>query len=254
MTEPRQIKRYGWIRQNPDWRDYRFTVPAALTLPRHVDLHAKCPPIWNQGNLGSCTAHGSLRAYVADRMRQGYSAFMPSRLMQYYDSRWLEGTTLIDVGATCRDSIKAIAKWGACPENLWPYDINKFNRKPPAAAYTEAAKHKAIEYQAVSQDLYSIKAALAQGFPIVFGFSVYQNFEESETTKSGLVYMPSGANIGGHCVCAVGYNSRNYLMFANSWGTSVGDPDYPGHYWMPPDYFLNPNLASDFWIIKSVQP
>lgn len=245
--------RFGWRRQNPDWRDRTYAVPIGMALPSHFDLYGKMPPIWSQGNLGACTAHGTLRAWCIDRQRQGFPQMMPSRLLQYYDSRALEGTVLIDAGASCRDAIKATAQWGACDEALWPYNTALYARKPPDAAYADAARHKTIAYQAIPQNLYAIKAAILAGNGVVFGFQVYQNFEAGPTPRTGLMYMPEGADIGGHCVCAIGWNSNNYILCANSWGTRWGDPDHPGCFWMPPEYITYPQLASDFWVIQAVQ-
>jgi C1A family cysteine protease len=253
MTDPIKIEGYGWKRQNPDWRDHTFAVPAAVALPRHFDLLDKMPAIWDQGRLGSCTAHGTLRAAVMAGMKEGHAGFMPSRLMQYWDSRYLEGTTLFDAGAMCRDAIKAVANWGMADESLWPYDISKFAQKPPAAAYAAGAAHKAIEYEAVAQSLYALKVAIFSGCAVVFGFSVYESFESQEVARTGLMPMPAGGYIGGHCVAAIGWNSRNYILCVNSWGDRWGDPDFPGCFWMPPDYITNSRLASDFWIIKSIQ-
>lgn len=253
--EPWKIEGYGWKKQQPDWRDHVFAAPAEMPLPNHVNLTASSPPIWSQGNLGSCTAHGTLRAYWMARKKQKQALFMPSRLLQYYNSRWLEGTSLIDAGATCRDAIKAIAKWGICDESLWPYNIKAFNKMPSKSVYAEAEKHQAIAYQAVPQNLYAIKSALAQGNAIVFGFTVYSNFEhQNGIAKTGMMEMPKGYAVSGHCVCAVGYNSKNYLMCANSWGTKWGDPSFPGHFWMPPEYYLHSSLSGDFWIIQTTEP
>ena len=88
---------------------------------------------------------------------------------------------------------------------------------------------------------------------MVFGFQVYQNFETDDVTKTGLMAMPGGHDIGGHCVVAIGWNSHNYFMCANSWGTSWGDPDFPGCFWMPPDYISNRQLSADFWTIEKIE-
>ena len=255
MTEESAIGHYGWNRQRPDWRDeqYRFSVPIGVALPSHFDLVKKMPPIWNQGNIGSCTAHGSLKVYVADRMKEGQPVFMPSRLFQYYNSRSMEGTIASDAGASVRDAIKAIAQWGACDESLWPYVTSKFTQKPPDNAYSEAVQHQSLTYRPVAQNLYAIKTAIFQGTPVTFGFTVYQNFETNDVDRKGLMSMPRGSAIGGHCVVACGWNSKNYTLCANSWSTSWGDPDFPGYFWMPPDYIIHPQLASDFWIIETTK-
>jgi len=35
---------------------------------------------------------------------------------------------------------------GAPPEQLWPYDITRFSRKPSAKVYKAAEKHRAKAY------------------------------------------------------------------------------------------------------------
>src|SRR3954447_7737059 len=110
-------------------------------------------------------------------MRQGKPDLEPSELAQYYWTRSLEGTTRSDAGGTIRDAVKVLAKTGAAPESLWPYDVAKFAKAPSAAVKKAAHAHLALEYQSVPQTLAGIKGALAAGFPVVFGISVYASFE-----------------------------------------------------------------------------
>jgi C1A family cysteine protease len=211
------------------------------------------PPVWDQGNAGSCTGHGSAAAIAYDRAKDGESPpFTPSRLMLYYDGRAYEGSTSHDAGAMIRDVVKGAANMGVCDENYWPYQLSRLTTQPSSAAYAQAAKHKVSAYYAVSQDINTLKATIAAGYVVVFGFTVYSNFESSAVDHTGLIPMPAGNNIGGHCVCLCGYSSRNYFLFRNSWGTSWGDPDFPGYGWMPAAYVTNPNLASDFWVVKTI--
>jgi len=102
----------------------------------------------------------------------------------------MEGTVDSDSGAYIRDGIKSINHEGACPEDMWPYDIGKFRDKPTPPYYTEAAKHKAVWYQRVSQTLRQMKGCLASGYLFVFGFSVYESFESNQVAKIGKVPMP----------------------------------------------------------------
>ncbi len=254
MTDvQRRTEGFGWKPSTPDWNDQRFMLDLpTITIPRHVNLSGQCPPIWNQGAQGSCTGHGVGRAYEFDLKKQGID-FMPSRSFIYANSRKIEGTFPQDSGSSVRDSVQGVARFGVPPSSLFPYNPGVCNLTPSPEVYAAAAKHKAISYQALSQDLTSMKACLASGFVFVGGFSVFQNFEDDRTSTTGLVSMPKGRNIGGHCICFCGFNSHNYFMFANSWGTDWGDPDFPGHGWFPPEYITNPNLASDFWVIRAIQ-
>ena len=38
--------------------------------PDYVDLRDKCPPVYDQGALGSCTSQGIAAAYQFDEMKQ----------------------------------------------------------------------------------------------------------------------------------------------------------------------------------------
>jgi C1A family cysteine protease len=71
-----------------------------------------------------------------------------------------------------------------------------------------------------------MQGCLADGYPFVFGFTVYESFESNSVAKkSGIVPMPSSSEkvMGGHCVVAVGYdNATRTFIIRNSWGTGWG--------------------------------
>src|ERR1019366_9337023 len=111
--------------------------------------------------------------------------FVPSRLFIYYNERVMENSVNSDAGAQIRDGIKSIANQGDCPEKEWPYDIAKFTSKPGAECYQDAIKYKAVQYQRVPQILNQMKGCLASGYPFVFGFSVYTEFENESAAETG---------------------------------------------------------------------
>ncbi len=118
----------------------------------------KCPPVYDQGQLGSCTANAIGGAIEFDQMKEKLpQVFVPSRLFIYYNERVIEGSVNSDSGAMLRDGIKTVAKQGACPEPMWPYQIAKFKTKPSQACYTEATKHTAVSYQRLVQSLQQMK-------------------------------------------------------------------------------------------------
>ena len=90
MAQPirRRTKRYGWIPDLPDQRDRIFTAtPATLrALPPRVDLRAQNPPIYDQGQLGSCTAQAIAAAlqFAQAKQRQAdvVHAVAPVHLLQ----------------------------------------------------------------------------------------------------------------------------------------------------------------------------
>lgn len=260
---PRQIRRLGWKPDHPDHRDALFAVPHTMAAPpAHVDLRPQCPPVYDQGQLGSCTANAIAGAIEFDQKKQAVPEFIPSRLFIYYNERVKEHSVLVDAGAQIRDGMQSVAKIGVCPESMWPYDDThpandgdpcptcKFAVKPDAACYVEAAKHKIASYSRLTQSLSIMKACLASGYPFVFGFTCYDNlpFQSSD----GVIPLPGPNNsvIGGHAVVAVGYDdASNLFTIRNSWGNAWGKSGYG---FMPYSYLLQAQLSQDFWTVRSV--
>ena len=139
------------------------------------------------------------------------------------------------------------------PETLWPYDIAKFAAKPPAAAYKEALNHQVSSYQRVDRNLSQFKGVLAEGFPFVFGFTVYDSFESEQVAKTGKLNLPKAGEtvVGGHAVVAVGYDDKaKRFIVRNSWGADWG---LAGYFTIPYDYLLSADLSDDFWTIRAVE-
>jgi C1A family cysteine protease len=246
---------YGWQKDLPDQRDYFYAAPAPLLapLPAKADLRVQCPPVYDQGQLGSCTANAIAGAIQFDRLKQKLADFVPSRLFIYYNERVIEHSVASDSGAQIRDGIKSVAKQGDCPETEWPYAIAKFKTKPPAACYKDALKYKAVSYQRVTQTLGQLKGCLASGWPFVFGFTVYESFESAAVAKSGHVPLPASGEsvVGGHAVVGVGYDdAQQRFIVRNSWGAGWG---MKGYFTLPYAYVTGTDLASDFWTIRVVQ-
>jgi C1A family cysteine protease len=246
---------YGWSRDLPDARDVMYAAPLlamAKGLPSKVDLRPKCPPVYNQGQLGCCTGNGIAAAIEFDQMKLGKKNFEPSRLFIYYNERVMENTVASDAGAQIRDGIKSVATVGAPPESVWPYDIKKFADQPPPLAYTDAKLDLVASYAKVAQVLQQMQGCLASGYPFVIGFTVYESFESAAVAKSGIAPMPAPGEqvVGGHCVVAVGYDDKTRtFILRNSWGTGWG---IKGYFTLPYEYLCDAHLASDFWTIRSV--
>jgi len=262
---PTQIRRLGWVPDLPDHRDLTYSAPLRLAraaLPARVDLRKKCPPVYDQGNLGSCTANGIAGAVAFDQIKQKVKKFTPSRLFIYYNERVMEHSVLVDAGAQIRDGIKSVAKQGVCPETMWTYDDTapeqegqpcpdcKFATKPPGACYTEAKKHKILAYYRVARSLGDMRRCLADGYPFVLGFTCYSNLPFRSRTGAIPMPGPGDSVIGGHCVMAVGYDdAAQAFLIRNSWGKGWGQKGYGT---IPYAYLLQADLSDDFWTIRSV--
>jgi C1A family cysteine protease len=250
----RKTAGYGWIPDLPDQRDHLYAAPVEMlvALPPSADLRPQCPPVYDQGHLGSCTANAIAAAIEFDRMKQNLPDFAPSRLFIYFNERTMEGTVSSDSGAQIRDGIKSVATQGACPETDWPYDISKFTQKPPDNAYKDALLDRAVSYQRLIQNANQMKGCLASGYPFVFGFSVYESFETPQVAQTGHAALPgpNESQLGGHAVMAVGYDdAQQWFVVRNSWGPGWG---MSGYFTLPYAYLLQPTLAADFWTIRLV--
>jgi len=247
---------YGWVPDLPDHRDYLYSAVRAVpaVLPSHADLREKCPKVENQGDLGSCTAN-ALAGCVEylekkDMEKKNATKFADvSRLFIYYNERVIERSVRSDSGAQIRDGIKTLAKQGVCTEKSWPYVISKFTKKPPASCYNEASNRQITSYHRILT-LDQMRTCLAEGYPFVFGFTVYESFESQAVAKTGIVSMPqpSERTVGGHAVMAVGYSDADKrFIVRNSWGTKWG---MKGYFTMPYAYVSDRNLSDDFWTIR----
>src|SRR5579863_10061701 len=175
----RKVSRFGWVPDLPDHRDFLFAAPTQVlrSIPASFDLRAQCPKeIYDQGQLGSCTANAIAAAIEFDQIKQGNKEFTPSRLFIYYNERGIENRLFTDSGAQLRDGIKAVAKFGACPESEWPYSDQhpaqegdpcrqcKFAKRPSKRCYDDARKDLVKTYLRVLADLNSMKGCLAAGY------------------------------------------------------------------------------------------
>jgi C1A family cysteine protease len=260
FRKPKPIsKRYnfGWKKDLHDPRDFKYKVSppeAPKVLPPLVDLRPQCPPVYNQGNLGSCTANAIGSAFQFEQMKQNAPNWIPSRLFIYYNEREMEGTINEDAGAMIRDGIKSVVDKGVCPETMWQYVESKFTSKPCPQCYKEALNNQVKEYLRISpHTLQGVKEALADGHPVIFGFTIYESMMTDEVARTGIVPIPipNDTPVGGHAVKAVGYiEDRQCFIVKNSWGTNWGDN---GYFYLPYWYITTPNAAADFWVIKLVE-
>lgn len=234
-------------KQLPDLRDLKisdilpFIDEEVTPLPPTVDLRPKCPPIWNQGSIGSCSS----QAGVAVRMMLSDIKTPLSRLYQYYQERYLEGNVNVDSGATMRSIGKAMQKYGVSEEKYFPYVESTFANEPSDIANVNAETYKISNYYAINT-LDEIRQVLqVEQKPVLAAIDVYESF--SDTPSNGMMPKNSGKLLGGHALAVVGYSDEGrYLIFRNSYGTGFGDK---GYFYMPYDYF-NMGYARDFWYLK----
>lgn len=218
------------------------------------DLRTRFPnggwPVENQGPLQSCTAHAviGLLEYLVE---QGCDERLNlSRLFLYKVTRRLIRWTG-DTGATIRATVKAAGLFGVPPEEYWPYDIRQFDADPDGFLYSFASRFQALQYARLdtygldgAQTLRHVQQALADGFPVAFGFPVYDSVR-GRNAEIPVPNLKRDKFLGGHAVLAVGYNEKEQLIFRNSWGAAWGDRGYG----LLPFEYVRQQWAVDCWTV-----
>ena len=246
--------KFGWRPDVPDPRDFSIKdlkMSVAKRLPESIDLRKFCSPVEDQGSIGSCTAQALAGNMELLYRKANLKHIDISRLFVYYEERKAEGTINEDAGAMLRTGIRVLAKRGGAPEAVWPYKIRNWKKKPPRTAYSQAKKHQILKYARI-RSLHQLKGCLANGYPVVFGFVVFESCMSAQVAKTGIIPLQKSRDdsvLGGHAVMAVGYdNKRKAILIRNSWGTKWG---IKGYGWLPYEYVEDRNLSDDFWTIKA---
>jgi hypothetical protein len=254
---PRAVPRARGTGQLPDAPDpsdgiYRPAASTLASLPPAVDWRPVCPGVYDQGQIGSSVAQALAGGLEFSRRRQDVEVFTPSRLFIYYIAREAAGTQADDAGATYRDSLQAVNRYGAPPEAEWPYLTDKLAQRPPRRVYQAAARHAAIAYKRLRNRLDQVKGCLAEGYPVLLGFPVYASFAGREIAATGRVPLPGDDEqiLGGHAVMIVGYDdAEQSFVVRNSWGAAWG---MGGYFLLPYAYLSLPVRGIDLWTVRSV--
>jgi C1A family cysteine protease len=282
----------GWLPDYPDYRDYDtdkhevtskraeeagqkqsvkamlakvgVAEPAKVSIPTSADLRPWCSPVENQGALGSCTANAGVGLMEYYERRAFAKHIDASKLFLYKATRNLLGW-VGDRGAFLRTTMGAMALFGVPPAKYWPYVVADFDKEPSAFCYSFAQNYQAIQYFRLDPPgtdnkllLNRIKAFVAAGLPIMFGFTVFSSIGQAR--NDGKIPFPCRGErvLGGHAVMAVGFNDQTKikndtcgeqttgaLLVRNSWGTGWGEKGYG---WLPDDY-VRKGLAIDWWVL-----
>ena len=261
----------GWVRDFPEIGRRSYVAPASVmrSLPNPVNLRDQMPKVYDQKKILCCTPCALATMVQFVRKKHGQNPdFPPSRLFLYFNARRMAGDRpRFDTGVTAGDAMRALEKFGVCSEEKWPYDGrpvdpatgafprgNLAAKQPSDNIYADALPHRALLSIAIDHDLQKLKASLADGYPFMFGFTMYESFFASKDKPLVRIPLPQPheESKGRHYVLAVGYNDnddKGHFLCRNSWGETHQEG---GYFYMPYAYFTS-RLTEDFWTLRTVQ-
>lgn len=239
----------------PDNRDFpaeqllgasgAVAAPSAHTqLVSLVDIH-------NQGGTSTCVWQSIAQAVkVFMKARNAPKVAWLSVMFGYWNTVKAQGRGLVDRGCIPRIALQTLTEAGFCDESDWPFIEAKVLDQPLPDVYTAAFDQKLITsyYRlfGTGDDLITgIKQALAQNRPVIYGSPI--DTEVYESYSGGVMGIPTGAWIGSHMRCLVGY-TEDYAIEANSWGTGWGENGLAKISWE----FITWAYAHDFWVFDGV--
>lgn len=243
-----------------------FVPREGLSIPESLDLRVGFRPVQNQGAQGSCLAHAMVAIFEYAMKLSNCKELDLSEAFLYYNAREEDSTgdvsTNTDTGSRVKPAVLSLMKYGLAQEEFCRYNDEDFTTKPSAAAYEDAANRKLIKAMNVDKSTAAIKAALAEGYPVVISLALCKSF--GSAYKDGYVQMPSQEEIkerftpseepqerhSSHAMVIVGYSDKlGRFIVRNSWGDEWGDQ---GYCYIPYDYIDHQDLCQSATIFTEI--
>lgn len=209
-------------------RPYRAQRTPTISPSTTIDLRSLAPQMRDQGSAGSCTAfagRGACLGLIEAARRDGLwrgpvddlstAAIYTEELVRRGELAHGEGASLVD--------LVAVLERGLPLERLWPYDLARLRQRAPDDVWSG---RRLVNATPLRHDLDEIRAALADGCPIVAGIPCYRGSHgilSDEAAAFGEVWMPSVADTldGWHAVSVWGHvpngDDGGWCWAQNSW-------------------------------------
>lgn len=215
-------------------RGLAHLIGTSFAVPAKASLRQFAPPVQDQKTTSECTGFAFRRAIdtrlgfdgVAYEPHSCQGIYTIGRCLQRARMPWGPSEPLADDGAIPSDVAEGCAK-GVPTEKAWPFDPATVNDDPRLDEMLDAARFVVKEIyriEAVGSDrVRAVMAAIAAGYPVVFGTEVDQRFEDYDGRDLVLPSLP-GRSLGGHMLCGgLEYETlpSGTVVFGgdNSWGT-----------------------------------
>lgn len=239
------------VQEHPLDEDYE--MPDGISLPYSVDLRTFFSPIQDQESQKACNAFSivSVIEYFIHQICHNNDNLSESFV--YYNTRKLANQENENVGTNVCDLISSLRDKGVCLEELCPFKPDVYDEKPTEEAYADAESRKVTEAKNVSLNLDTMRAALAQGYPLLISARSFHAYVQD---ANGVIEPPSAEELAqdannNHAMVICGYTDRDggYFIVRNSWGVTWCDK---GYCYMPYDYVLTPNALNKAYVITGI--
>lgn len=233
--------------------------PNATFEPRFfLDLPGQPEP---QGQIGSCTAHGTSVVWEAFAWHMHRVKVDLSRSFLYWIGREPRGWTQEDAGAIPEDVYRQITEIGVCPEFVFPYTLD-YRQAPPAECFEVAGRNRSTEWLR-PHSIEEIKQAMKEGHGTTFAFIVFGNSIDSARETGRWARPDSTSYYGAHQVAAVGWDDEivcpgyepGAFLIANSWkhwGIDHPTQGWDSFFWMPYEAMFDPDIVFSPAIIVGI--
>lgn len=237
----------GLLFDLPSYRGapYKATLTEAsyAATPPKASLEAYCPRPGDQGKFGTCVAFAvayhartilwGMENRVTDKARLTRAVFSPTFIYEQIKSPEDKTCSMGTNPITALDLMKNV---GTAPLSTVPYLCGG---EVSDAAMLKASDFTIVDYQTLfaaaetSREIRvkSVKKALAEGYPVILGFTVMKSFYSTK----GPVWLPQSTDAGAtgqhgqHAMVVVGYDDTiagGSFRVLNSWGEAWGDRGY----------------------------
>lgn len=204
-------------------------------LPPIVDLKPYCPPIQNQGKMGSCvgwaTGYGAMTISYAKKYGWSKEEIKNKAFSSLFIYNQIKEGACLD-GARIEKAVELLKTKGNIPFSLFDVTEQNCHKSPTIKEFNIAQYYKIKTYSTVFSDsadaktkTYNTKKSLAKGVPVIIGMNTLRNFEYLD--KSTSLWEPESGNtedLGGHAMVVVGYHEGlDVFEIMNSWGSDWGN-------------------------------
>ena len=196
---PRAFGLGAWDEFDPDQpRSLLPELAVPEELPEQVSLVDRMPAIRDQGIRGTCVAHAcaAVREYLTGDTQVDLSEqFLYWAARQHFITPIMKNRP----GSLLLYGLKALKKFGICPEADWPYNPNPMlgdeaQGTPSSDALEHAEVYRIQKHVFLwPRDVRRLKAHLAGGYAIAFTVPTFDYWNAVMISRAEVIRMPKAS-------------------------------------------------------------